>query len=556
MADLPDVKSVLKSVYTPKLTLNKFVVKSLEKYPKLQLKDIQAFWKEATFKQKKEDSKEKPEKSAKAEIGSLDKEQRNALTDIMFRQAKGTLGVRAVWEELRDHPKQEAELQRTNNKFGWITWRQLRAFYNAFESNQRHRKANPVSKTLVKVPKQEDLLPFKKMQLDTLVFAKGNKVADGLPDAGLPDNGRRSVYNLVDLATNYNFLYAAKSAPNTADSTDAMKEWIEAVREHYGSWPRDSVIQIDGGPEYSDLFRGEIERFEPKIKFRQNKAYNPNDNSTVEGSMSIFRRIAKRHAENNRANRPRGAKKSYLSYWFGDQKGQILAELNMLMNTRKVSSLGYQSPADILEAYMDPNVHNRDEIITKARQAKLGTANARRGAAHIIKYKKGDKVRTISDHYIETAGARGNKTKQAPPWSKTVYTIAKVRGGISNVPQYKLEGEPHWYTHDKLQKIKGGIVLPSPADVVGQDPDYELYDTNTGNRLYYRGFWAPENRSALLPPPGAVVPPPLPPPPDDTDTESDSDDEADPPPLPARRTRRPPQRFNPSGNGLKLKKFP
>eukprot|EP01047_Picozoa_sp_COSAG01_P089293 COSAG01_NODE_21435_length_902_cov_1.576588_1_plen_65_part_00 len=61
MTDLPDVKSVLKSVYTPKLTLNKFVVKSLEKYPKLQLKDIQAFWKEATFKQKKEDSKEKPE---------------------------------------------------------------------------------------------------------------------------------------------------------------------------------------------------------------------------------------------------------------------------------------------------------------------------------------------------------------------------------------------------------------------------------------------------------------------------------------------------------------
>jgi hypothetical protein len=89
----------------------------------------------------------------------------------------------------------------------------------------------------------------------------------------------------------------------------------------------------------------EIERFEPKIKFRQNKAYNPNDNSTVEGSMSIFRRIAKRHAENNRANRPRGAKKSYLSYWFGDQKGQILAELNMLMNTQKVSSLAAAAAA-------------------------------------------------------------------------------------------------------------------------------------------------------------------------------------------------------------------
>ena len=52
--DLPDVKSVLKSVYTPKLTLNKFVVKALGDFPKLQLKDIQAFWKEANFKEKKE----------------------------------------------------------------------------------------------------------------------------------------------------------------------------------------------------------------------------------------------------------------------------------------------------------------------------------------------------------------------------------------------------------------------------------------------------------------------------------------------------------------------
>ena len=65
-------------------------------------------WKEATFKQKKEDVKEKPEKSAKAEIASSDKEQRNALTDIMFRQAKGTPGARAVWEELQDHPKLKA----------------------------------------------------------------------------------------------------------------------------------------------------------------------------------------------------------------------------------------------------------------------------------------------------------------------------------------------------------------------------------------------------------------------------------------------------------------
>eukprot|EP01047_Picozoa_sp_COSAG01_P121580 COSAG01_NODE_50382_length_363_cov_37.746212_2_plen_82_part_01 len=82
MAELPDVKAVLNTIYTPKLTLNKFVVKSLEKYPKLQLKDIQAFWKEANFKEKKETSKEAPEKTVKQRIQGLDKEQITALQDL------------------------------------------------------------------------------------------------------------------------------------------------------------------------------------------------------------------------------------------------------------------------------------------------------------------------------------------------------------------------------------------------------------------------------------------------------------------------------------------
>jgi hypothetical protein len=43
MAELPDVKAVLNTIYTPKLTLNKFVVKALGDFPKLQLKDIQAY---------------------------------------------------------------------------------------------------------------------------------------------------------------------------------------------------------------------------------------------------------------------------------------------------------------------------------------------------------------------------------------------------------------------------------------------------------------------------------------------------------------------------------
>jgi hypothetical protein len=154
----------------------------------------------------------------------------------------------------------------------------------------------------------------------------------------------------------------------------------------------------------------------------------------------------------------------------------------------------------------------------------------------------------------------GKTFSRMPRWSKTIYEVTDRRGGDDNMPEYQLDDVDKWILHNLLQKVPGGLAIPPPAAVVRDYPydgDFEEFKRIPAlNRVYYRGYPLPERITGQIPPPGAVLPPAPPPPPPDTDTESDSDDEADPPPLPARRTRRPPQRFNPSGNGLKLKKFP
>ena len=120
------------------------------------------------------------------------------------------------------------------------------------------------------------------------------------------------------------------------------------------------------------------------------------------------------------------------------------------MNTRPVKALGWQTPADVLKGYLDGD----DEIVLKAKESKLSTANKRRSSAKVTKYKTGDKVRLISNKYLKSAGNRDNKLKQNPPWSRELFTISSVQGGLDTVPKYRLEEKGDvWYLHHQLQKI-------------------------------------------------------------------------------------------------------
>ena len=88
---------------------------------------------------------------------------------------------------------------------------------------------------------------------------------------------------------------------------------------------------------------------EPNARFVRNPPGNPNADAVIEGANGIFRRIANNYAEDIKAKHV-GSSKSYLSYWYGGPKGEIMQEINALMNSRPVSSLGYQTPADVLAA--------------------------------------------------------------------------------------------------------------------------------------------------------------------------------------------------------------
>ena len=214
------------------------------------------------------------------------------------------------------------------------------------------------------------------------------------------------------------------------------------------------------------------------------------------------------------------------------------------MNTRPVSSLGYQTAADVLESWLDPTDEDDEKTVEKAKKSKLGTARARRGAAHIKKYPVGAKVRKISLKYLKEAGSRGNIMKQAPPWSKDVYSVTERRGGDDNMPQYRLDNDKTWILHNELQQVFDGIVLKPPPSVF-ESPDYQIVKEVPG-KVYYRGFPLSENASAVVSSqpddqpdnPIPAVQLPLPPQPVQQ-------------PLPTKRVRKKTQLYNPTtGSGI------
>eukprot|EP01044_Picomonas_judraskeda_P017005 COSAG03_NODE_3120_length_2202_cov_0.786020_2_plen_488_part_00 len=452
----------------------------------------------------------KDKRTATSRIDSLSDEQLKFLDDIFFRQHKGTLGVRALWEILKQQPQQQVALSDGKKRpEGYVSWRDVRAYHAAQETVQRHARANKRSKTLVNLPTEEQMRPFVRFQLDTIVMAQGNNKRDddsawrpgqSLTETkdkrGLPDNGMRVVYHLIDLFTNYSFLAAAPKN-NQDNAIRSVQEFIEAIRLQYGDggWPggKPFTVTTDAGEEYQSKFQREVTEYEPLVRLVRNPAGNPNADAVVEGANGVFRRIAKRYAENTKSKR--SGNKSYLAYWFGSKKGEILQEINALMNNRPVSSLGYQTPASVLEAAMNPNPSEEDkQIVAKATSSKQGTAKARRSASHITAYKKGDKVRRISDQYIKSAGMRGNVMKQQPQWGQ-VQTVTAVQKRAGFVPRYQLDGGENWIAHDRLNLVPDGIVLKPPPAAL-EDPDF-FVAKKLPDRVFYRGYPLAERRENL-----------------------------------------------------------
>ena len=96
------------------------------------------------------------------------------------------------------------------------------------------------------------------MQIDTIELAQGNSKRDDdgawkpgqsltedLDKRGLPDQGMRKVYHMVDLATNYSFLAAAPKVDQDS-AIKAVTEFIQNIRDQFGdgTWPHDEPFTI------------------------------------------------------------------------------------------------------------------------------------------------------------------------------------------------------------------------------------------------------------------------------------------------------------------------
>jgi hypothetical protein len=73
--------------------------------------------------------------------------------------------------------------------------------------------------------------------------------------------------------------------------------------------------------------------------------------------------------------------------WYG-HGGTTLHQINSLVNSRPVREIGYQTPADVLAAYLaDPRTDEDEKIVAEAQKVVLGIAGARHGATHITPFR-------------------------------------------------------------------------------------------------------------------------------------------------------------------------
>ena len=85
---------------------------------------------------------------------------------MFYGKFQGAIGGKALLEAMRSHPKQAEALRKSNGKAGgWISARDVRAFYSTQEVSQLYRDAPALSKSRVKVPKPDALKPLRHLHI-------------------------------------------------------------------------------------------------------------------------------------------------------------------------------------------------------------------------------------------------------------------------------------------------------------------------------------------------------------------------------------------------------
>ena len=397
----------------------------------------------------------------------LSTQQRDALDALFFQTWRGAIGVRQLWEQLRDDPRQEAAFAASDGREGWISWRQVRRYYNAQESAQLFRRAPTVSQTRAVLPRT--LEPFVALQADCISLGSWS-----YPRNVPQGQQHQYIFVCVDYVTRYCWLCTFRGKLIPSKTINCMKKVVADVRERYGSWPRNTVLRVDNGSaDFPRSFVDAVQAHEPNIRVEHGVSNNPNSQAIAEGTVGIWRGVARRTLRNRDT-----------SDW-----PALLPEMNAMLNNRKNAAIGYTAPADLLQAFDDGD----ETVIDAALQTMRERASKRRGPGGTVDtaLREGlDKVRLVNQAYLK-AKLRGNTLKFIPRWSQRVWTVEKRRGGGAAPYEYRLNNDTGaWYPRELLQVVTEVVAAP---DVANDDTDdYEVAKVlrvqGQRARVLFRGY--------------------------------------------------------------------
>lgn len=142
----------------------------------------------------------------------LSAEKQEFLDKLFYGKFRSGIGLRALWQALMDTQKQQDHIAAHKGR-GWISFHDLRSWYLQQESAQLMRNAPVLTKTKVRVPDVDDLLPLKRMQADSISFV------------GAKSGRYTGVLHVIDLFSQFTWaipVVTVGSASNTAAAFAAL----------------------------------------------------------------------------------------------------------------------------------------------------------------------------------------------------------------------------------------------------------------------------------------------------------------------------------------------
>jgi hypothetical protein len=468
------------------MTQRDFMLAALQADEDLRPKQVIQFWQQ----RKTIESAEQPRtytlpdgttaeykvKTAFQYFDDLTDEQLKALTDGYYRELRGSVGMRGFWEWFnRNNPRQrqslaDAEAGKTTGRTRtwtkldgstgvyeykvrpFISWRELRSFVAAQESNQLSRPAQPKTTALATRFTEEQLRPFVRFQLDAIDLSKTRD-----KDKDYSDYGMKLVFNMIDVYSGYSWQGAARKETGAA-AVEFVTRVVGSIKERWGVALPELELKTDNGPSFKPaVFDQPLQQLAgTRVVVRKANSNTPNQMAFVENSNREWRNIARRVLETQLGTLSQGqldSQKPNASRWHGgpsnNPQGKQLRQINRLMNARQDASRAYESPTRILEAALEPGqgvdeigqprtVEQDRALIDDVHGALLKAAAMRRGPSTLKAYRRGDKVRLINAAYLK-ADLRGNEMKMNPRWSRTVYTIIDKKGTTGAPLKYRVQ---------------------------------------------------------------------------------------------------------------------